>query len=179
MRLASPTIGNGAVNACDRRSIVMTDTISRILVPVDFSPHATRALQYATTLATQYGARIELLHVVEDPVMSGAWSSEVYVPPELLASMTATATRRLDELKATLPPSVVADTAVLVGHPAATIPDHAHDGRFDLIVMGTHGRSGLSHLVMGSVAERVVRRAQCPVLTVREGNDGAAARTAA
>jgi nucleotide-binding universal stress UspA family protein len=159
----------------------MTNTISRILVPVDFSPHASRALQYATTLATQYGARIELLHVIEDPVTSGAWSSEVYIAnmPELLASLTANATRRLEELKATLPASIVADTEVIVGHPAATIPEHAQDGRFDLIVMGTHGRSGLSHLVMGSVAERVVRRAQCPVLTVREGDPGASARTAA
>ena len=148
----------------------MSERISRILVPVDFSPHANRAVRYAVTLAAQFNARVELLHVVEDPFVSGVWSSELYMPsmPELLSTLTAKAGLRLGDLKATLPTTIVADAAVVVGHPKETIPDHARDGRFDLIVMGTHGRSGLSHLVMGSVAERVVRKAPCPVLTVRE-----------
>jgi universal stress protein A len=159
------------------RSIAMTEQISRILVPVDFGPHSNRAMHYAAELATQFGARVELLHVVEDPFVSGAWSSEVYMPsmPELLVELTAKARLRLGDLKATLPAALAAEAAVVVGHPRETIPDHARDGRFDLIVMGTHGRSGLSHLVLGSVAERVLRNAPCPVLIVREREAGASA----
>jgi nucleotide-binding universal stress UspA family protein len=148
----------------------MTQSIARILVPVDFSAHSERALDFATTIAARFGARVELLHVVEDPFMTGAWSSEVYVPNvgELLDNVTADARRRVGELQATIArDGVQADTAVVTGLPAHTIVEHAAKGGFDLIVMGTHGRSGLSHVFMGSVAERVLRKAPCPVLTVR------------
>jgi len=149
----------------------MTQAISRILVPVDFSAHSDEALRYAAALGSRLGASLELLHVVEDPFVSGAWSSEVYVPnvPELLDNLVADAKRRLSDLKdVVVPESVPAATAVLKGRPAHTIVEHAKDGHFDLVVMGTHGRTGLAHLVMGSVAEAVVRRAPCPVLTVRQ-----------
>jgi universal stress protein A len=146
----------------------MTEVIARILVPVDFSAHSDRALRYATSLASRLGATVELLHVVEDPFVSGAWSSEIHVPnlPELLENQIAAARGRLAELKAVAGARV--GTTVLSGQPAHTIIAHATAGGFDLIVMGTHGRTGLSHVFMGSVAERVVRRAPCPVLTLRE-----------
>lgn len=148
----------------------MTQSISRILVPVDFSPHSDRALRYAASLARRLGASLELLHVVEDPFATGAWSSEVYVPnvTELLDSMIADARRRLEDLKDIVAPEgVPISTVVLKGRPAPTILEHAKNGQFDLVVMGTHGRTGLAHLLMGSVAEAVVRRAPCPVLTLR------------
>jgi nucleotide-binding universal stress UspA family protein len=161
----------------------MTETITRILVPVDFSPHADRAVRYAATLAHQLGAQLALLHVVEDPILTGAWTSEIYVPnvPELLKNLIAGAERQLVTLKESAAAmGLTAETTVTTGRPAQTIVDHAKDGGFDLIVMGTHGRTGLSHVVMGSVAERVLRKAPCPVLTVRAaGATEANARPAA
>lgn len=149
----------------------MTQAVSRILVPVDFSAHSDEALRYAASLARHVGASLELLHVVEDPFMSGAWSSEVYVPsvPELLDNLVADARRRLADLKnRSVPEGVPAAIAVVRGRPAQATIDRAKDGHFDLIVMGTHGRTGFAHLILGSVAETVVRRAPCPVLTVRQ-----------
>jgi nucleotide-binding universal stress UspA family protein len=148
----------------------MTEAITRILVPVDFSPHSERALRYAARLAGWLGASVELVHVVDNPFASGAWTSEIYVPslPQMLESLVADANKRLEALeKVVADQGVKVDTTVLEGQPALAIIDHASDGRFDLIVMGTHGRTGFSHAFMGSVAERVVRRAPCPVLTVR------------
>ena len=149
----------------------MTELITRILVPVDFSSHSDRALRYATRLASQSGASMELLHVVDDPFASGSWTSEVYVPnlPEMLDTLVGEANKRLTTLKS-VPASegIDVETRVLSGQPAHTIIEHARAAAFDLIVMGTHGRTGFSHLFVGSVAERVVRRAPCPVLTVRE-----------
>lgn len=149
----------------------MTELITRILVPVDFSSHSDRALRYAARLAAQTGASVELLHVVDNPVASGAWTSEVYVPdlPQMLDTLLGEANKRLTTLKSVAATEGIAvETRVLTGQPAHTIVEHAGAGAFDLIVMGTHGRTGFSHLFVGSVAERVVRRAPCPVLTVRE-----------
>jgi universal stress protein A len=148
----------------------MTNTITNILVPVDFSPHAEHAFTYAATLAERFGAKLALLYVVDDSFATGGWSSEIYVPnvPELMENLIADADRRLATLKASAAAlGLTAETAVIRGRPAHAIVEHAQNGGFDLIVMGTHGRTGMSHVVMGSVAERVLRKAPCPVLTVR------------
>jgi universal stress protein A len=148
----------------------MTEQITHILVPVDFSEHSESAIRYATMLAERLGGTAELLHVVEDPFVSGAWSAEAFSPniPELVDQIVADARLRLDALKAAAASEIVTLTAnVVTGQPARAITDRAREGAFDLIVMGTHGRTGLSHLFLGSVAERVVRTAPCPVLTVR------------
>jgi nucleotide-binding universal stress UspA family protein len=149
----------------------MREAINRILVPVDFSAHSERALRVATTFAARFGAQLELLHIVEDPFVSGAWSAEAFVPniPELMNDLIADARRRIEALRAIATgEGVLVETTVLTGEPVRTIVDQAATGGFDLIVMGTHGRTGLSHVFIGSVAERVVRKAPCPVLTVRE-----------
>ena len=148
----------------------MTNTITNILVPVDFSPHAEHAFTYATTLAERFGAKLALLYVVDDSFVTGGWSSEIYVSnvPELIENLIADADRRLATLKASAAAlGLTAETAVIRGRPAHAIVEHAQNGGFNLIVMGTHGRTGVSHVVMGSVAERVLRKAPCPVLTVR------------
>jgi nucleotide-binding universal stress UspA family protein len=170
-----------------RRS--MTEPITRILVPVDFSSHSDRAFRYALRLASRFGASVELIHVVDNPIASGTWTAEeVYVPDllEMLDRLLREAERRLATLKfAAAGDGVSVETRVLTGQPAHTIVEHAETGGFDLVVMGTHGRTGVSHLFVGSVAERVVRRAPCPVLTVRdttrrvEEGEPAAARAAA
>jgi nucleotide-binding universal stress UspA family protein len=158
----------------------MTETLDRILVPVDFSPPSDRAIRYATTLANKFGARVSLLHVVDDPFVTGAWQAEAFIAsvPELLNELMMGARTHLGELKTELATQgFIVDTAVITGPPARAIVEHASAGHFDLIVMGTHGRAGLSHALLGSVAERVVQKAPCPVLTVREASP-AAAKTA-
>ena len=149
----------------------MTERIAHILVPLDFSTNAARALRYAKTLASRFGASLELLHVVEDPFTSGAWSSEIYVPNivELRGSLVKDAEQRLAVDQSALSLEGVPTIAtVRTGPVGYTIVEYAQAVHADLIVMGTHGRTGLAHIFMGSVAERVVRTAPCPVLTVRE-----------
>jgi nucleotide-binding universal stress UspA family protein len=148
----------------------MTESLNRILVPVDFSPHSERAIRYATTLANKFGARVTLLHVVEDPFVTGAWQAEAFVPniPELLNELIKGANAHMSELKKDLAAhGFVVEPIVITGQPTRAIVEHAVTGAYDLIVMGTHGRTGLSHALLGSVAERVVQKAPCPVLTVR------------
>jgi universal stress protein A len=144
--------------------------IARIMVPTDFSPASDAALEYARALAGDFGATIDLVHVFDDPFTSGAFVGDgtVMMPVELRESLMDLAKEQLAQRHAghanTLQGS---STVVLMGAPAKRIVDHARETQADLIVMGTHGRSGLGHLLLGSVAERVVRTAACPVLTWR------------
>ena len=148
----------------------MNFAIARVLVPVDFSPCSELAFRYATSLASRLGASVNLLHVVEDPVATGAWSSEVQIPdlPDLRKTLIRDAARRLEQYRAVAEvPGVRVVTTVRMGQTAEVIGEYAKSSGIDLIVMGTHGRGGLAHVFMGSVAERMVRHAPCPVLTIR------------
>jgi nucleotide-binding universal stress UspA family protein len=141
---------------------------TRILVPTDFSEPSDAALEYAKELAARFGASLHLLHVVEEPFVVGI-AAERYVPesPEITATLRADAEFRLAErLTEAERAKLRATSEVLTGPSAPTIVNAARDLAIDLIVMGTHGRTGIAHAIMGSVAERVVRAAQCPVLTV-------------
>jgi nucleotide-binding universal stress UspA family protein len=139
-----------------------------ILVATDFSPTSEHALEYARALATSFGGTLHLLHVVPDPVMASAWAEAyAYDLTALGERLRLDAERQLTEKAQTIR-DVAVTTEAVVGSPAAVIALTAADRAADLIVMGTHGRSGVKHLFMGSVAERVVRSAPCPVLTVRE-----------
>ena len=153
-------------------------TMSRILVPTDFSDDAEAALEYALGLAQTFGASVHLLHVVDDPFAAGVWSSGLYAAE--IAGLQATLVRDAEQrLQRTVPPTTVGVTSeVRIGHPPRQIVDVARERGIDLIVMGTHGRTGLAHIVMGSVAERVVRLAPCPVLTLRQHVSGLAAAVA-
>ena len=148
----------------------MTIAISHILVPVDFSPHSLLSLEYASALASRFGASLELLHIVEDPATAGAWAAEgaVLDVAEIRAALVDEAERRLAEYRNQLEQlNVPIVTTVRIGPPARAIVDYAQAAGMDLIVVGTHGRSGFAHMFLGSVAERVVRHASCPVVTVR------------
>lgn len=139
-------------------------TLTRILLPTDFSDTAQYALDYARELAGRFDATVHLLHVVPDPLQTLA----VEVAPvvsDLAASWTADAERRLEEVRIEGPRTV---RAVRVGHAFVEILRYAADNAIDLIVMGTHGRGPVEHLLLGSVAEKVVRKASCPVLTVKQ-----------
>jgi nucleotide-binding universal stress UspA family protein len=143
--------------------------IARIVVPVDFSTHADRAIDYALAMGTHFGACVELFHVVEDPFGSGGWGSEVFVSDldGIRERAVKEAQALLEERRAAIPATSVPLVAtVRMGHVAQTIVDYAAEVQADLIVMGTHGRTGVAHFIIGSVAERVVRVAPCPVLTV-------------
>jgi universal stress protein A len=149
-------------------------SIRRILVPTDFSPNATSALTYAVLLAERFEAEIEVLHVWESPVAYGPGVAEAIIHTSegktTLAQFVRTrAGKQLEDLLSDIKrrASVNARARLEAGDPTEGILKIAASGQKDLIVMGTHGRTGLSHLVMGSVAEKVVRRAPCPVLTIR------------
>jgi universal stress protein A len=147
--------------------------VSKILVPVDFSPYSENALAYAVDLAKKLGAAIDVLHVFEVPV---------YFLPDLLVIPTRggnalpvrdaiylEAKEKLDELLARFASRDLAPHSVelVSGAPATTIVKYAAEHHSDLIVMGTRGRTGAARMLLGSVAQRVVEHAPCPVLTIR------------
>jgi universal stress protein A len=146
----------------------ITMDVRQISAPTDFSEFSKRAVESAYALAQTFGAKLLLLSVVELPSF----------PVEGLAPSTR-GTMLLDDLQRqvslnlaqvlqeTTDPKVEVTRQVVVGTPYRQIVEVAEAEHVDLIVMATHGRTGLSHLVMGSVAERVVRTAACPVLTIR------------
>ncbi len=137
--------------------------VRRILVPTDFSEPSTVALRYAVELARRFCARLYLLHVVDHPDEA----AEAEYPIGLFDTMQNAAHDRLrqlltaEELRELEP-----HCAMHIGIAADAIVRHAQDQNIDLIVMGTHGRDGIVRALLGSVAEKVVRRAHCPVLTV-------------
>jgi len=147
-------------------------TFKRILVPVDFSPCSHAALEYAVTVAEQFGASIQVLHVWTPPRYIGptaALEGIVNPPTTLAEDAYATVSQQMEEFLAPFQKEgrVKLRTQFEAGEPYDTILESANGGVYDLVAMGTHGRTGISRLVMGSVAEKVVRNSRFPVLTVR------------
>ena len=150
--------------------------IREILVPTDFSDPADAALAYAKELAAKFGSRLHLLHVVATPQAGWAGDGTVSSWPALLADLEDDARQRLNQLTSSgdsSAPPVCLET--IVGIPVASILDYAQAHHIDLIVMGTHGRGFMGHVLLGSVAERVVRMAAVPVLTVHGARQPVAA----
>lgn len=139
--------------------------LTRILLPTDFSDTARFALDHACELASRFDASVHLLHVVPDPAMQ-TWAVEAMpVVSDLAERWKADAERRLEEVRLDGLQTV---RAVRIGHAFVEILQYAVDNAIDMIVMGTHGRGPVEHLLLGSVAEKVVRKAPCPVLTVKQ-----------
>ena len=143
-------------------------TLKRILVPTDFSEPSAIALKYARAFAEAFGASLDVLHVMEDPFIY-APTSEGYVPPSgMLEEMERNTRERLNKvLPEDARKELRAEVVLKKGSPFVEIVRYARENNVDLIVMGTHGRGPIAHMLMGSVAEKVVRKAPCPVLTVR------------
>jgi len=141
----------------------------KILFPTDFSHLSDAALQHATTLARETGATLLILHVEEAPIVYGGGEMYYGIPDPDRNEMQ----RMLAELRPT-DPNVQFEHRLVLGDPAGEIVKVATDEHVDMIVMGTHGRTGLGRMIMGSVAEAVVRRAPCPVLTFKAGAAAAA-----
>jgi nucleotide-binding universal stress UspA family protein len=144
-------------------------TLRNVLVATDFGEAGNAALAYGRALAGSFGATLHVLHVVHDVFLS-SYGSEFYIPadPNVQNEVNDAARRELDDLLIDSDGSGPATRKVLrvSNAPANTIVNYAKEADVDLIVMGTHGRKAVAHLLMGSVAERVVRTASCPVLTV-------------
>jgi nucleotide-binding universal stress UspA family protein len=143
--------------------------VTRILVPTDFSETADAALDYAGLLAERFGAAIQLLHVLDDPLEAEGLSADAYIgeAPSIRTALLQDAQSRLAHRGVSPDGGSAIEREVLFGYGATTIAEYAAIRGADLIVMGTHGRTGIAHLLLGSVAERLVRMAPCPVLTVR------------
>jgi len=145
----------------------MAVTWKKICCPVDFSDPARAALQAAAQLAATFGAELALFHAYQLPGYTLPEGS-VVASPKMLQDLADQAEAHLNEWKRLAEgmgaPRVT--TAKAVGEPALEIVEFAREGAYDLLVVGTHGRTGLRHALLGSTAERVVRRAGCPVLTV-------------
>ncbi len=144
--------------------------LKKVLVATDFSEPSGAALAYGRELARNFGAQLVVLHVTET-MMTAAMTPDAYVGFDVNAQRQVESWD-LAQLEGLLDDTarreLHAKTVLLKGQtPAAAIVDYAREHAVDLIVLGTHGRGAVAHLLMGSVAERVVRTAPCPVLTVR------------
>ena len=148
-------------------------TLTKILAPNDFSDDSTRALGYAEEMARKFGAEIVVMHVDQPlaPVMLAPEfgpSIDTGVMSRIAEEQRLLAQKELDKIVARLRDGGLKARSLLrVGAPFLEIINAAQTENADLIVMGTHGRSGLAHVLLGSVAERVVQKAPCPVLTIR------------
>ena len=145
----------------------MSIQIRRILIPLDFSHHAEAILEWGAHLAKEHGSQVILVHAYHLPVefqqLEGA-----YLPPDFWTNVKTEAQQVLERHAERLRGQGLAvETVVREGYPATVIQEEAEEQRADLIVIGTRGLSGLKHLLLGSVAERVVQKAPCPVLTVK------------
>ena len=143
--------------------------LAKILVPVDFSEASQKALSYGLAMASQFSAELILVHVVEPPF----YPTELgYVPVEvetLNRGIRAAAEKQIEKwTRQHVTGSDAPKTFVRVGHPYREITQAAKELGADLIVVSTHGYTGLKHVFLGSTAERIVRHAGCPVLVVRE-----------
>jgi nucleotide-binding universal stress UspA family protein len=141
----------------------------RICCPIDFSDASRAAMEVASDLARRLGAELILLHAYPIPGYTFPDGS-VVASPKMMQDLADQAQRHLEDWRMEAErmvgaPRVSADKGV--GEPAVEIVSFARNRGVDLLVLGTHGRTGLEHALMGSIAERVVRRAHCPVLTVR------------
>ena len=144
-------------------------SVKRILVPVDFSAHSRKAVPYAAGIAVMYGAEIELLHVVE-PM---AFVEDLVLPSSIAMldrkhrNKAAEALEKMaDEL---VPPTVKRRLKVILGHVYPEILKEADKSHADLMILNTHGYTGLQEFFMGGTAEKIVRHAHCPVLVLKPG----------
>ena len=145
--------------------------IRRILAPTDYSEHANHAVEYAAGLAQQLGAELHLLHVLPEVVIP-VGPEPILVPDVPAEYYAETEAASLEALGKLLQPGWGKPTSshcsVRWGDTVTSIVALAEEIQADIVVIATHGRTGLSHAIMGSVAERIVRESPCPVLTVRE-----------
>jgi nucleotide-binding universal stress UspA family protein len=144
----------------------------QILVPIDFSETAAAALDYSKTLAAAVGAALHVLHVMDDPLLGFKLPDHVCSIPIIRKLMEQEASEHMSKvLTADEQKKFRAELITVWGSPYVKVIEYAKEHEIDLIVMGTHGRGIIGHLLLGNVAERVIRHASCPVLVVRPPQD--------
>lgn len=144
------------------------DSVKNILVPIDFSEHSRQSLAAAGQIATIYGAKIQVLHVIQETVHPSFYVTGKTSVFDLVPDIRKKATEALKKaVHESVGAAVEADLFVREGRPSAEITKSVTDYRSDLIVIATHGLTGIESMMVGSAAERVVRMAPCPVLTVK------------
>jgi len=143
--------------------------LKKILYPTDFSDSSLEALPYALSFARDYKAKLVLMHVVNEAIFSEGLSLARAIAPEALGQeMADEADRRLKMIiPADQRAGLDVEMVILHGMPFLEVIRYAKANDVDLIVIGTHGRSGMDHIIFGSTAEKVVRKAPCPVLSVK------------
>jgi universal stress protein A len=167
----------------------LSDVFKTILVPVDFSPYSTKALNYAADMAAVFASSIIVLHVIDRPTslrhihqhlgekgvsISASADAAQISDKELETAVNEQREHTYADLQAFLPPRLAShpvDLRVLLGHPFERILETAVQEDVALIILGTHGRKGLSRAVIGSISERVARLAPCPVMMVKEPSE--------
>jgi len=142
-------------------------TINNILCPTDFSGTANKAISYAADMALKYDATLHLVSVINEIHGFDSFQVLAITPSDIHEHMLKITQEKLDELTTELKPSLPRHTAVLEGHPSTEIVQAAVDFDCDMIIIASHGRTGLEHILIGSVAESVTRHAHCPVLIVK------------
>ncbi len=142
------------------------DMFKKILCPVDFSQFSQEVVDYAVDLAIKYGAELHIMHVI--PNMTYFTPYESFLTPENLVAIEKHIQDQVEnDFEKVLKQNVPAKKVIRTGVPFVEIIDYAKSESIDLIVMGTHGRSGIEHILIGNVAEKVVRKSPCPVMTIR------------
>ncbi|MGD1008463.1 MAG: universal stress protein [Ignavibacteriaceae bacterium] len=147
----------------------MKPEIKKILVPIDFSDYSKSALKYAVNFAKKFNAELYLIYVVEPIIYPPDFSMGQIAIPTLDLGMDKRAFEELNKLaEKEIPKELIANTIVKTGKPFIEIIESAEEENIDLIIIATHGHTGMEHILFGSTAEKVVRKAPCPVLTLRE-----------
>ncbi len=144
--------------------------LQRILVPIDFSDHSMNALKYAVSFAQQFKASIDLIYVIEPAVYPADFSFGQIGFPDVEEELNTHVNDELENIiKKDIHGKVISHKAVRTGKPFYEINQYARERDMDIIIIATHGHTGMEHILFGSTAEKVVRRAPCPVLVVRSG----------
>ncbi len=147
----------------------MEPNIKKILVPIDFSDYSKSSLKYALNFVKQFNAELILIYVVEPVIYPPDFSMGQIAIPSVDLDLDKRAIEELDKLaQKEIPKEIKVKTIVKTGKPFIEIIETASEVDVDLIIIATHGHTGVEHLLFGSTAEKVVRKAPCPVLTLRE-----------
>ena len=146
----------------------MEPQIKKILVPIDFSDYSKNALKYATSFAQMFTAKMFLIYVVEPVIYPADFSMGQVALPSMDIDMNTRAKEELDNLAKKEITGLEVECLIKTGKPFVEIIDTASEENIDLIIIATHGHTGVEHILFGSTAEKVVRKAPCPVLTLRE-----------
>jgi len=147
--------------------------IKKILVPIDFSDYSKSSLKYAVNFARHFKAELSLVYVVEPVVYPPDFSMGQIAVPSINIDLDQRAKEELENLASKqIPPELKVNVLVKTGKPFIEIIETAREENVDLIIIATHGHTGMEHILFGSTAEKVVRKAPCPVLTLRDPSKG-------